>query len=141
MRLRVDELEGAQLDCAVALAEGWEWDRTQDRQMKKRGIVHGCGYHNGNSFAICAPRPEAGMLVGYAPHWSPSTMWSVGGPILEREKISLQMGSRKAWVAYAGYYLMPYTGDTMLEAAMRAYVASVFGDTIDLPNTGDDDAE
>lgn len=146
MRLKVANLEGAALDVAVALAEGWEEDRPQDRQMKKRGIVDGCGYHNGYSYAICAPRPAGGMMVGHAPHWSPSTMWQVGGPIIHREWMSLECRKDgKEWFARIGSggfgtYHAEQRGRTALVAAMRAYVESVFGATIDLPNTGVNDA-
>ena len=66
-----------------------------------------------------------------------STNWAQGGPIIEREGIALQMHFGH-WIA------LPYDsvfseeayqqGPTPLVAAMRCYVASQFGDEIDVPD-------
>ncbi|MCW3583945.1 phage protein NinX family protein [Burkholderia cenocepacia] len=68
----------------------------------------------------------------------PSTDWVAGGPIIEREPFGIfervdggwaagiyrpQAGMRDLCVAYQ-------TGETLLIAAMRAYVASKFGDEV-----------
>jgi len=74
--------------------------------------------------------------------FTPSTSWEHGGPIIERERITLVSHgipglSRCAWQA-----AMPGTsknrhgiqsGELPLIAAMRAYVASKFGEEIELP--------
>jgi hypothetical protein len=66
--------------------------------------------------------------------FNPSTDWAHGGPIIEREKISCVYYGQ--WVASIpadgtgealGYY-----GPTHLIAAMRCFVASKLGDTIDI---------
>jgi len=59
-----------------------------------------------------------------------STDWSHGGPIIERECITLDLGARmldapKEWCANCGHGY--YCGPTPLIAAMRCYVASVLG--------------
>lgn len=68
---------------------------------------------------------------------SPSTDWSQGGPIIEREKIELRfMIDSNAW------YAQPHdmdsicqrkSGSTPLIAAMRCYVVSNLGDEVEVP--------
>lgn len=72
--------------------------------------------------------------------YSPSTDWSQGGPIIEREKISPGYWGDKhrntgIWIAHhqKGYKRIPYEGETLLIAAMRCYVASKLGDEVDIP--------
>lgn len=63
-----------------------------------------------------------------------STDWSQGGPIIERERIGLGFGvgiDSNRWEA--GYITPEETGPTPLIAAMRCYVASKLGDTVDVP--------
>lgn len=67
-------------------------------------------------------------------YWNPSTNWAQGGPIIERELIETTRGG-----AYAEHFWKATRnstttyGPTPLIAAMRCYVASVLGDTIDIP--------
>ena len=70
-------------------------------------------------------------LHGVVPY---STDWVHGGPIIEREGLSLEfrpMGSMHEWVALSGDEYAG--GETPLIAAMRCYVASKLGEEIDLP--------
>jgi hypothetical protein len=60
-----------------------------------------------------------------------STDWAQGGPIIEREEIAIFLEYPKEWGATDGNYSKG--GDTPLVAAMRCYVASKMGDTIDIP--------
>jgi hypothetical protein len=64
-------------------------------------------------------------------HLHPSTDWSQGGPIIERERISIthQVGR---WAAQTDDDLFAY-GPTPLIAAMRCYVASKLGDEVEIP--------
>ncbi len=68
-----------------------------------------------------------------------STDWSQGGPIIEREGISIvQQGDASEWVASVynyneGDWHLHTTGPTPLIAAMRCYVASKLGDDINIP--------
>lgn len=67
-------------------------------------------------------------------HFKPSTDWSQGGPIIEREGIRLHRGVTGQW--WAGPEAdprRPVDGPTPLIAAMRCCVASRLGDTIDIP--------
>ena len=65
-----------------------------------------------------------------------STDWAQGGPIIEREEMSVEHcntdTSDSPWSACSagGKY---HFGPTPLIAAMRCYVASVLGDTVDIP--------
>ena len=67
-----------------------------------------------------------------------STDWSLGGPIIEREKISITINDSGVWIAsmdynYSDYPLYMQAGETALVAAMRSYVASKLGDEVDIP--------
>ena len=67
----------------------------------------------------------------------PSTEWNDGGPIIERERISIVHGGMGDWHAFMGDPQEGVAGDgeglSPLIAAMRAYVASKFGDKVELP--------
>jgi hypothetical protein len=66
-----------------------------------------------------------------------STYWAHGGPIIEREKISV-LDANGCWGARKTYWdrsrsSRDYFGPTPLIAAMRCYVASKLGDNSDIP--------
>ena len=69
--------------------------------------------------------------------YTPSTNWTQGGLIVERENISITSTTFSWWGCAEGWYAHigdRYAhGDTPLSAAMRCYVASVMGDEIDVP--------
>lgn len=122
MKHRVSELEGALLDAAVAKALGWKvegaWctDPARPNDMTKLG--------------------EPGAWAEGA-HFAPSRRWQDGGPIIERERIDLWpplcVGDYEEWKAHVGGRDWGESGPTPLIAAMRAYVASRFGETVELP--------
>jgi hypothetical protein len=71
--------------------------------------------------------------------YSPTTNQSQAWPIIERESISIKYDDMKdQWTAqifiFAGDATTYFeqTGKTSLEAAMRCYVASKFGDEVEL---------
>ena len=74
--------------------------------------------------------------------FEPSTSWQEGGPIIEREEIGIRRNAPcsdgRQWEASGSItakgagYRWGY-GPTPLIAAMRCYVASKMGDTIDIP--------
>lgn len=68
-------------------------------------------------------------------HLHPSTNWSQGGPIIEREWIDLHCVNDSWWMAECPAVggLAMQNGPTPLIAAMRCYVASKLGDDIDIP--------
>jgi hypothetical protein len=112
MKIQTKELTGAALDWAVAQCE-------EDRL--------GVSY--------LTPRAKAGLD-------SPSTDWAQGGPIIERERISVDTAPlHDGWIAVTsvGCYALPNgrhyaDGSTPLIAAMRCYVASKLGDEVDVPH-------
>ena len=83
------------------------------------------------------------LAMGHKPPFGidgffPSTDWSQGGPIIEREKIGIVPSDDDANV-WIGSMLEPEwkfnrTGPTPLIAAMRCYVASKMGEEINIPN-------
>jgi hypothetical protein len=107
--MKTSELTGAALDWAVAKLEG-----------AKLYISYG---------AAC----RVGGWIDY------STDWSQGGPIIEREKISIMEECNGTWMGSIGgctdldMPLWQEHGPTPLIATMRCYVASKLGDEIDLP--------
>lgn len=109
--MKTSELTGAALDWAVAKCEGFK--------TLERGKACEVLFPNGVPF-------------------QPSTDWSQGGPIIEREKISLECKHDGWWVAS---YQYNYSDDKEyiclaadpLLAAMRCYVASKLGEDIDIP--------
>jgi hypothetical protein len=104
MNIKTSELTGAALDWAVAKGEG---------------------AINGNDLDI-------GFILegGY----SPSTDWAQGGPIIEREKIGwFWDAGNEHWCAANPKATFCEDGPTPLVAAMRCYVASILGDTVNIP--------
>jgi hypothetical protein len=65
-----------------------------------------------------------------------STDWAQGGSIIERERITVRVDTRAGrWAAFfdGGQVSARMVGPTPLIAAMRCYVASKLGDTVDVP--------
>jgi Protein of unknown function (DUF2591) len=109
---KVCELEGALLDAAVAKAEGWKLE------IRKNGEIGYC-------FAAI---PDLGLVC----FW-PSSSWDDGMPIIERECIALipydpwlswKWGDAARRISH---------GPKPLVAGMRSYVASRFGEEVELP--------
>lgn len=121
--MKTSELTGALLDYWVAKAEGYEAEILKDD--KGEFVVRTERFENGGH--------SRGPFF-------PSTNWLDGGPIIERERIVIAPNKQGwHWYAYTGGYwinesLMDYQieedGETGLIAAMRAYVASKFGDEV-----------
>ena len=85
--------------------------------------------------------PVGSFLDGVVPHpnyadFHPSTDWSQGGPIIERERIDIRFDrtgrSTYPWVASNLERMLG--GPTPLLAAMRCYVASKLGDEVEIPD-------
>ena len=64
--------------------------------------------------------------------WDFCTNWSQGGPIIEREGISIYRMTSD-WSAAYNPSGATQDGPTPLIAAMRCYVASVMGETVEVP--------
>ena len=66
-------------------------------------------------------------------HLHPSTDWSQGGPIIERENIALYPHGDGTYEAEVFLNPKRGVGPTPLIAAMRCYVASKLGDEVEIP--------
>ena len=118
--MKTSELTGAALDWAVAKCEGL---------LKDSG---------GNLELFGAELKTHPSTLGTV--FAPSTDWAQGGPIIEREGITLicwtnpgQWGAR-LWLELDGRESVVFSGTTPLIAAMRCYVASKLGDEVEAPN-------
>lgn len=127
MKIKTSELTGAALDWAVAKCEGYT--PHDDYGIPKLVTPGGSGV-----MLDVLGRPGYYHMRRY------STDWSQGGPIIERECISIEYMDRgyfrcRKWRAdkrvYTEYH---YSNNTSpLIAAMRCYVASKLGDEIEIP--------
>ncbi len=68
----------------------------------------------------------------FVQNYKPSTDWSQGGPIIEREKITLVVYWNGLWVAEPEE-AFESVGETPLVAAMRSFVKSKLGDEVYIP--------
>jgi len=103
--MKTSELSGPALDWAVAKCEG-------RREPELINNFHVAWYTWGN--------------VRY------SSNWAHGGPIIEREKITLVVYWNGLWVAEPEE-AYESVGETPLVAAMRCYVTSKLGEEIEVP--------
>lgn len=114
--MKTSELTGATLDYWVAKAEGDEPVIHSDEKgpwcQRRKVFPHG----------------------GHSDAWfHPSSSWLDAGPIIEREGIDTATvwdGGKRQWRAIADFTVGVFEGPTPLIAAMRAYVASKFGDEV-----------
>lgn len=120
MKTKVSEAEGPVLDWMAAMCEG----------VPALHVVAKPG-------KVCVYGEVGGIDFPY----QPSTDWSQGGPIIDREGIEICKGNplyfpkgnengdhyEPLWMAGKMH------GTTLLIAAMRCYVASKLGEEIDIP--------
>lgn len=118
MLVKTSELIGPALDWAVAKCEGYviEWDDVFEDYWLEHGDVRHTRLGN----------------------FAPSTHWAQGGPIIEREGIGVNKTVLNGWIAEYDCALTPETehtqlGQTTLIAAMRCFVKSKLGDTVEIP--------
>lgn len=85
-------------------------------------------------------QPVGSFLDGVVAHpdynkFYPSTNWSQGGPIIERERISVgtEENGWSANITTASTGIALGFGPTPLIAAMRCFVASRLGEEVDIP--------
>lgn len=105
MKIKTSELDGAQLDYAVAKCEGEE-------VRLEKGQLEALWTDNG---------------------YKPSTYWAQGGPIIEREMITVGPAKHEGFMAWAWPKKDGFWGDSPLVAAMRCYVAIKLGEEIEVP--------
>ena len=113
--IKVAEATQLQLDWLVAYAQG----RTPTLNMNSHGRVwHGWWLATGGEYE---------RMPNY------SNDWAQGGPILEREGISIIFHEQGDWTASNLHGPVCEEGPTPLIAAMRCYVAGRLGDTVEVP--------
>jgi hypothetical protein len=120
--IKTEHLTGAQLDWAVAKAEGI-------------------------ATIQCLPNkyPHIVRRADNGKNWHPSTGWTQGGPIIEREGISVSRFNDECIdvTESCRWFTSTKNGDccdenakmgpTPLIAAMRCFVAAKLGDSVDVP--------
>lgn len=157
--MNVRELTGVQLDFWVARALGYQTDLAKIRPggdwcaIELRGPTSVAppdfGTNPADTACAIAMVPNAlhefpacilGQKIGRGKYpvrsswFYPSTLWSHGGPIIDQARPELI----PCWPAGGWYARSPhlpcdgdqYYGETALLAAMRAFVASKFGETV-----------
>ena len=119
-QIKTSELQGKALDYCVAVCEG-----------------HKFGIYAGGRIAKIYEGP---------PNWfEPSSNWSQGGPIIEREKIDVEYRKQSFGDGDPHWYaihpknaggLIRYSGrgSNALQAVMRCYVASKMGEMVLIPD-------
>lgn len=112
--MKVAQLTGAKLDYWVCKAEGLD-------------VIVAMRENCGDTEPSCLE--VSGRGVPILRH-SPSTSWSEGGPIIDRERISIKQDEGGGCYAYFDHLNPTASGQTALIAAMRAYVASKFGEEV-----------
>ena len=117
MKYKTSELTSALLDAGVAKALGWpRYPDAMSLGWLKNGILMPCY------------------------EWEPSSNWADGGPIIERERISILSDNGTGWIAAMpehrlgefGTWTNSSPGTTALEAAMREFVFAKIGAEVDL---------
>jgi hypothetical protein len=122
MQIKTSKLTGAALDWAVAKAD------------EERDVLF-CQRQYGR-LLVRVPCIHGGRVAEWP--YAPSTNWVQGGPIIEREFITLvNADGDDVWSAYPiadDPVAHRKSGPTPLIAAMRCYVAIKFGDSIEIPD-------
>jgi len=121
--MKVSDLKGLELDFQVARAEDHKIVRSKNKIFIGRlpWLNYVFWGHGGTDY-------------------SPSTRWSQGGPIIEKEGIFLAVattnnGKPTLWSAEIPLSCDEFDmGPTPLIAAMRVYIRSEFGDTVKVVN-------
>jgi hypothetical protein len=124
MKIKTQDLEGPALDWLVCKALG-----LIDLEVKI----------GANSMTKAVVIDECGLLfdMRYGIQVRPSTDWSQGGPIIEREWIALEFlagagdAGMDVWVA--SIRGIDECGPTPLIAAMRCYCCAKLGDEVEIP--------
>ncbi len=114
MKIKVSEASGPVLDWMVAQANGVKVSKLGPGNKPGVWLVSGEGWYEKRE------------------PYKPSTDWSQGGPIIERERISIENSEKYGWVASKKGPCE--IGPTALIAAMRCYVTAKLGEEVEVPN-------
>lgn len=113
--MKTSELTGAALDWAVATAKNMN------------PALHKIQYGEPNKPFMYRNYVVIPMSNGDCWTFEPTVKWELAGPIIERERLTIEWVDSDRWLC--GWY----SGQTPLIAAMRCYVASKFGDEVEVP--------
>lgn len=116
--IKAAEATELQLDWLVARIEGVVGDDGLPKLFRWTG--------SGRLSVRSEPRSDSGL-------YDPSTNWARGGPLPEREGISIIFHEQGHWTASNLHGTLCVEGPTPLSAAMRCYVTSKLGDTVEVP--------
>ncbi|EIU4992730.1 phage protein NinX family protein [Pseudomonas aeruginosa] len=126
VEVKTFELEGQALDWAVGCIE--------DEQIERKQI----GWLLMN-LKVWVPLPDT-PYFDIVTHWSPSTDWSQGGPLIQQYGCDLNcLAPANAWEANCWDSAVPQPdlhiceGETPLIAVCRAIVRAKLGDTVKIP--------
>jgi hypothetical protein len=115
--MKTYELTGQALDWAVAHAQG-------------AGAALVLTHSHGQALILSDHTEDCDI----GEHYQPSINWSQGGPIIERERITVVAMPNGSWQSQGKDLRPHFHNATPLIAAMRCYVASKLGDEVDVPN-------
>lgn len=108
--MKTTDLKGAALDWAVLAARRF-------RPVIEKGRIY--------------PNKKA---LASGDFFSPSRIWAQGGPLIELFGIGIKKKGKYVWSArFAFQEKDAIYGSSPLEAAMRCYVVSKLGDSVELP--------
>lgn len=147
---KISELEGALLDAAVAKGEGWTKDAEDSTAWWKDGKVvciseggaaRGYGYRPSSDWAVGGPIIDRDHIFlqppssehhcgGSSPGWKQFNFWRA--TVSAATRVWYKPGDASNILAKHGR-VGRGEGPTALVAAMRAYVASKFGEYVELP--------
>lgn len=113
-QMKTSELTGRALNWAVAMCLGWKW-KSEDGKI-----------------ILARPINNKMQTLGLA-YFHASKSWSVAGPIIERERISIQNVEGLYWQATHPEVYNDQQAKAPLIAAMRCFVASRWLDEVELP--------
>ena len=132
--MKTSELTGHALNWAVAMAEG---DKVFRPRLGRPSNWDKEAYLKDGSddrWVVRVENPRVAHFVDWT--YNPSGDWMQGGPIIERECISIENKTDTGWwvaTRIEGSSVSEEYGRTPLVAAMRCYVASKLGNAVEIP--------
>ena len=127
--MKVSELTGHALNWAVAMAEG---DKVYRPRLGRPSDWNKEAYLADGSDDRWVVRVENARVAHFVDWtYNPSGDWMQGGPIIERERITVIAMPNGTWATSTP--LHSFHHPTPLIAAMRCYVASKLGNEVEIP--------
>ncbi|QYY33674.1 DUF2591 domain-containing protein (plasmid) [Cupriavidus pinatubonensis] len=120
--IKTQDLNGAALDWAVATCEIPNLDSGSARHLEHFLTLRSEDVHY-----------DQDLKQHRTGRFRYSERWDQGGPIIEREGISVQKWSDGSWRSYLKMSV-ELSGPTSLVAAMRCYVATTLGNEVAVPD-------